>query len=73
MFRNVVGFAGLAIVAVVGLKLLMGLFGALIGLVFTLLWWAFLAFVIYTLLKIFAPGVAQRIRETFRGSSAPSV
>jgi len=70
MVRTIGGFAILAVVAMLGLKLLMGFFGALLGLVMTLLWWAFLGFVVYTILKIFAPGVAQRIRETIRGTPA---
>ena len=69
MVRTIGGFAVLAVVAMLGFKLLMGLFGAVIGLLVTLLWWAFLGFVVYTLLKIFAPGLAQRIRETIRGTS----
>ena len=70
MVRTVGGFAVLAFVALMGFKLLMGIFGALFGLVLTLVWWAFLGFVIYTLLKIFAPGVARRVRETIRGTSS---
>jgi hypothetical protein len=70
MVRTVGGFAVLAFVALIGFKLVMGIFGALLGLVFTLLWWAFLGFVVYTLLKIFAPGLAQRIREVIKGPSA---
>lgn len=69
MVRTIGGFAVLAFVALLGFKLLMGVFGALIGLLVTLLWWAFLGFVVYTLLKIFAPGLAQRIRDTIRGPS----
>src|SRR5512146_1842833 len=69
MVRTIGGFAVLAVVAMLGFKLLMGLFGTLIGLLVTVLWWAFLGFVVYTLLKIFAPGLAQRIRDTIRGPS----
>ena len=69
MVRTIGGFAVLAVVAMLGFKLLMGLFGTLIGLLVTLLWWAFLGFVVYTLLRIFAPGLAQRIRDTIRGPS----
>lgn len=72
MVRTVGGFAVLAFVAMLGFKLLMGVFGTLLGLLVTLLWWAFLGFVVYTLLKIFAPGLAQRIREMIRGPSATS-
>jgi predicted lipid-binding transport protein (Tim44 family) len=70
MVRTIGGFAVLAVVAMLGFKLLVGFFGTLIGLVVTLLWWAFMGFVVYTLLKIFAPGLAQRIRDTIRGPSA---
>jgi predicted lipid-binding transport protein (Tim44 family) len=69
MVRTIGGFAVLAFVAMLGFKLLMGVFGTLIGLVVTLVWWAFLGFVVYTILKIFAPELAQRIRDTIRGPS----
>ena len=72
MVRTVGGFAVLAVVAMIGFKLLMGIFGALIGLLMTVIWWAFLGFVVYTLLKIFAPGVASKIREAIRGTPAAS-
>jgi len=72
MVRTVGGFAVLAFVAMIGFRLLMGLFGTVIGLLVTLLWWAFIGFVVYTLLKIFAPGLATKIRETIRGTPAAS-
>jgi hypothetical protein len=72
MVRTVGGFAVLAVVAMIGFKLLMALFGTLLGLVATLLWWAFLGFVVYTLLKIFAPGIAAQIRDAIRGTSTTS-
>jgi hypothetical protein len=31
------------------------------------LWFAFMGFVIYLLLKVFAPDTAARVRETIRG------
>jgi hypothetical protein len=67
MVRTVGGFAVLAFVAMIGFKLLVGFFGAVLGLLLTVLWWAFLGFVIYTLLKIFAPGLARRVRGAVRG------
>lgn len=72
MVRNVTGFALFAFVAMVAFKLLTSLFGAVIGLVLTLIWWAFIGFVIYTLLKIFSPSTAQKVRDTIRGNSAPA-
>ena len=70
MVRTIGGFAVVAFVAMIGLKMLAGVFGLLWGLILTLLWWAFLGFVVYTLLKIFAPGVAARIRSAIRGAPA---
>ena len=70
MVRNITGFAIFAFVAMIGFRLLIGVFGWLIGLVMTLLMWALVGFVIYTLMKIFAPGLASKVRETIRGNSA---
>ncbi|HEY4100035.1 MAG TPA: hypothetical protein VGM20_04065 [Gemmatimonadales bacterium] len=70
MVRTIGGFAVLAVVAMIGFRILMGLLGTVVGLLVTVLWWAFLGFVVYTLLKIFAPGVAQRIRDAIRGTSS---
>jgi len=72
MVRNITGFAAFAFVALMAWKLLTAVFGGLIGLVLTLLWWAFLGFVIYTILKMFSPSTAQKVRETIRGNSTPA-
>ena len=45
-----------AVLAMLAFKILGGIFGALIGLFMTVVWFAFLGFVFYTILKIFAPG-----------------
>lgn len=73
MVRNITGFAVFAGLAVIAFKLLAAIFGSLLGIIFTLLWWAFLGFVIYTLLKIFAPRTASRVRDTIRGTDTTSV
>ncbi|HET9134737.1 MAG TPA: hypothetical protein VFN90_10555 [Gemmatimonadales bacterium] len=70
MVRNITGFAVFAFLAVMAFKLLTGIFGALIGLLFTILWWGFIGWVIYTILKIFAPDTAQKIREAIRGTGS---
>lgn len=72
MVRNVTGFAVFAFIAMLAWKLLASLFGAVIGLVLTVIWWAFIGFVIYTILKIFSPSTAQKVKETIRGESAPA-
>ena len=70
MFRSMVGFAGVAVVALLALRLLGWLFGFAISLFMTLVWLAFWGFVIYLVLRIFAPGLADRVRETVRGKPA---
>ncbi len=70
MIRSVAGFAGFAIVALIGLKLIMGILGGILGIVVTVLWWAFLGWVFYTVLKIVAPGAASRLREVITGKPA---
>jgi hypothetical protein len=69
MVRNITGFAVFAFVAMIAFRFLMGVFGWLIGALMTVLVWALIGFVIYTVLKIFAPGLASRIRSTIRGDS----
>jgi len=63
VLRSVVGFAILAVITVFLLKLMFGLFGLALGFVATLLWFAFLGFLIYLILKVIAPGAAARVRE----------
>ena len=67
MVRNVVGFAGFAIVALLALRLVGWLFGFAISIFMTLLWLAFWGFIVYLVLRVFAPGLADRVRETIRG------
>ena len=70
MFRSIAGFAGFAIVALIGLKLIMGLLGGLLSIVMTVLWFAFWGWVFYMILKVLAPGAAARIREVITGKPA---
>jgi hypothetical protein len=67
MFRNLLGFAVFAVVAIFLLKVIFGLFGLVLGLFGALLWFAFLGFVIYLILKVFAPATAARVREMIAG------
>lgn len=69
MFRNLIGFALLAVVAWFGLQLFFGLFGIVVGLFAKLLWLAFLGFLIYLVLRVFAPATADRVKETITGKS----
>ena len=67
MIRNIGGFAVFAFLAVLGFKLVFSVFGGLLGLVVSVLWWAFIGFVIYTIIKMFSPSTATKIRDTIRG------
>jgi len=55
MFRSILGFAVLAILAWLGLKLIFGILGSLVGLAMTVLWLAFIGFVVYLALRLVSP------------------
>ena len=67
MFRSVIGFAVLAVLAWLGLKILFGILGGLIGLAMTVLYLAAIGFVVYLVLRVVSPSTADRIREMIRG------
>jgi hypothetical protein len=67
MLRNLLGFAVFAVVAMFLLKVVFGLFGLVIGLFGAVLWFAFLGFLIYLVLKLFAPETAARVRDMIAG------
>jgi hypothetical protein len=69
MLRNLFGFAVFAVVAMFLLKVVFGLFGLVIGLVAAVLWFALMGFIIYMVLKVLAPGTAERVREMIAGHS----
>jgi hypothetical protein len=68
VLRTLLGFAVFAVVAMFLLKVVFGLFGLVLGLLGAVLWFAFLGFVIYLILKLFAPGTAARVREMIAGT-----
>jgi hypothetical protein len=67
MLRNLFGFAVLAVVTILLLRVVFGLFGLVLGLLGAVLWFAFVGFMIYLVLKIVAPGTAARVREMIAG------
>ena len=67
MLRNLFGFAVLAVVTILVLKVVFGLFGLVLGLLGAVLWFAFVGFMIYLVLKLFAPETAARVREMIVG------
>ena len=70
MFRSVLGFAVFAVVAFLGLKLVLGLFGIVIGLAMTLLVWAAIGFICYLALRVLSPTTADKIRDMIKGRPA---
>ena len=69
MIRTLVGYAVLAVVGIVALKLLFGLLGLAFKLLWAFLWLAALGFVFYLVLKVISPRTARRVRDTVRGES----
>jgi len=67
MFRSILGFAILAVLAWLGLKLVFGILGSMVGLAMTILWLAFLGFVVYMALRLVSPRTADRIRDMIKG------
>jgi hypothetical protein len=67
MLRSLIGFAVFAVLSIFLLKVVFGLFGLVLGLLGTVLWLAFWGFLIYLLLKVFAPNTAARVREMVTG------
>ena len=63
MIRNVVGFAGFAVVALLALKLLGGLFGFAISIFMTLLWLAFWGFILYLVLRVISPSTGSPVKH----------
>ena len=72
MIRRILGFAVMAIVALVVLKIALGLLGVLIGLAVSLLVLAAMGYVLYLLLRVFSPGAADRVLNVIRGNPKPT-
>jgi hypothetical protein len=70
MVRALLGYAVLAIVGIVALKLLFGLLSIAFSLLWVLLWLAALGFVFYIVLKVVSPSTARRVKEKIRGESS---
>ena len=67
MVRGVAGFAGFFLLFILGMKVIGWLLGGFLGIVFKILWFAFLGWMIYTIIKILSPSTAERIRDAIRG------
>jgi uncharacterized membrane protein len=67
MLRKIIGFAVLAIVAFLAIRLAMSLLGFAFSLAWTLLQLALVGLVIYWVLKLVAPSTARRVSEVISG------
>ncbi len=70
MFRSILGFAVFAVVALLAIKLLFGVFGIVIGLATTLLVWAAFGFLVYLGLRVISPSTADKLRDLIKGRPA---
>lgn len=65
--QKLLGYSLLAIVGLFLWRVLTGLFGMIIGLIFSLLWLAFVGFIIYLVIRMFSPSTADKIQEMISG------
>lgn len=67
MLRSILGFAVLAVLAWLGLKIVFGLLGWAFGLAMWILWIAAIGFFIYLALRVISPSTADKIRDAIKG------
>jgi len=65
--QKLLGYSLLAIVGLFLWRVLTGLFGMIVGLLFSLLWLAFVGFIIYLIIRVFSPSTADKIQEMIQG------
>ena len=70
MIRNMLGFAALAVVAMIAIKFIFSIFGIIVSLFMALLWFAFVGFLIYIALRVLSPSTADRVEEMISGKPA---
>jgi hypothetical protein len=67
MIRSILGFAIIAIVALLVLKIALGLLGVFIGLAVSILVLAAMGYALYLVIRVVSPRTAERIRQAIRG------
>ena len=68
MLRTILGYAVLAVVGILALKLIFGLLSVAFSLFWVVLWLALLGFVFYLILKVVSPSTAQRVKDSIKGT-----
>jgi hypothetical protein len=66
MIRRILGFAVIAIVALLVFKIALGLLGVLIGLTVSVLVLAAMGYAFYLVIRVLSPTTAARIRNVIR-------
>ena len=66
--RKILGFAVLAVAAWLILKIFFGLLGTIVGLGITVLMLAFCGWVVYMVLRVVAPGLADKVSGMVSGA-----
>ncbi|HXI34619.1 MAG TPA: hypothetical protein VNH63_11095 [Gemmatimonadales bacterium] len=72
MFRSILGFAVLAVVAWFALNIVFSILGGLVGLAMTVLMFAAVGFVFYLVLRMISPSAADKIRDMIKGRAPES-
>ncbi len=70
--RTIFGYAVLAVIGFLALKLVFGLLGFAFTIAVNLLWLAAVGFVFYLALKLISPNTARRVREVVTGQQRPA-
>jgi hypothetical protein len=70
MFRSIIGFAVLAMLAWFGIKIMFGIFGGLFALAITIMYLAAMGFCMYLVLRMVSPSTADKIRDMIKGRPA---
>lgn len=72
MLRKIIGFAVLAVVALVAFRLAVGLLGFVWGLAWLLLKLALVGLVVYWVLTLVSPSTARKVREMIGAERPPT-
>jgi hypothetical protein len=73
MVRRVLGYALLAVVVILVLRVALGLFGFLVGLAVTILSLTVVGYGSFLILRAMSPGTASRLRDLIAGLRARAV
>ena len=72
MVRTLTGYAIVAVIGIVAIKIVFGLLGFVFSLLWSVLWLAAIGFVLYLILKVVSPSTARRVKEVVEGKPASS-